>query len=233
MPTCASRPERIIKPTVIAAPSYPLTFPKDRGEHVPFGWTISDATDKVDLRRRMRKLRLIADQKEGPEAVLAILRHALAGIDAIGIEPGSIVAGYWPLGTEIDIRPLMARLCERGAICSLPVIVDGGMLAFRRWQPGDPLKEGDRGTMHPPINAPTVQPEILFVPILAVDDEGTRLGQGGGYYDRTLQALRAHHPATAVGVGYTVQHVERLPRDAGDEPMDWVLTEAGLTRVQA
>lgn len=200
---------------------------------MPFGWTISDATDKADLRRRMRKLRLIADQKEGPEAVLAILRHALAGIEAIGVKSGSIVAGYWPLGTEVDIRPLMARLCERGAVCSLPVIVENGKLAFRSWRPGDPLKDGDRGTMHPPANAPTVEPEILFVPILAVDNAGTRLGQGGGYYDRALGVLRAKRPVTAVGVGYAVQHVDRLPCDAGDQPMDWVLTEAGLTRVQA
>lgn len=199
---------------------------------MPLGWPISDATDKIDLRRRMRKLRLVADQKEGPDAVLAILRHALANVQAIGITEGSVVAGYWPLGTEIDIRPLLARLCERGAICSLPVIVANGLLAFRSWRPGDRLEDGDRGTMHPPASAPPVEPEFLFVPILAVDDEGYRLGQGGGYYDRTLQQLRACRRVTAVGVGYAVQHVNRLPRDADDQPMDWVLTEAGLTRVR-
>lgn len=197
------------------------------------GWSITNATEKGELRRRMRKLRLVADQKEGPEAVLTVLRHALAGIKAIGVGSGTIVAGYCPIATEIDIRPLMARLTERGAVCSLPVIVADGGLAFRRWQPGDSLQDGDRGTVHPPSNAPVVEPEVLFVPVLAVDDEGYRLGQGGGYYDRALAALRARRSITAIGVGYAVQHVDRLPRDAGDEPMDWVLTEAGLTQVRA
>jgi 5,10-methenyltetrahydrofolate synthetase len=200
---------------------------------VSLGWTISDATDKAALRKRMRKLRLVADQKEGPVAALAVLRHAIAGIGAIGVGEGSVVAGYWPLGTEIDIRPLLARLCECGAICSLPVIVEDGLLAFRRWQPDDSVEEGERGTMHPRADAPVVDPEFLFVPILAVDDQGCRLGQGGGYYDRTLQALRARHTVTAIGVGYTVQHVDRLPREALDQPMDWILTEAGLTQVRA
>ncbi len=197
------------------------------------GWAITNATDKTDLRRRMRALRLIADQKEGPDAVLAIMRHAVAGINALGIQAGTRVAGYWPLGTEIDIRPLLSRMWERGAVCSLPVIVEGGLLAFRRWEPGDDAEEGERGTMHPPASAPVIDPEILFIPILAVDDAGTRLGRGGGYYDRTLAALRQRHPVTAVGVGYAVQHVADLPHEPHDQPVDWVLTEAGLYRVHA
>lgn len=179
----------------------------------------------------MRKLRLIADQKEGPDAVLAVQRHALARVADLGITAGTIVAGYWPLATEIDIRPLLARLDERGAACALPAIVADSRLAFRRWRPADTVEQGPRGTWHPPATASVVEPEVLFVPLLAIDDDGFRLGQGGGYYDRVLADLRAQRKITAIGVGYALQHVARLPRDRCDQPVDWLLTEQGLQRV--
>lgn len=199
-------------------------------------WTLSaDAggagLDKAAVRKRMRQMRLVADQKQGPEAALDVLRHGINGADAIGIGAGSVVAGYWPIATELDVRPLLARLGERGAVCCLPVIGADQALLFRRWQPGEAVEEGPRGTCHPSPGAPVLDPDIVFAPMLAVDDAGRRLGQGGGYYDRTLAALRARRPVVAIAVGYAVQRVARLPAEAFDQPMDWVLTDAGLTRL--
>jgi 5-formyltetrahydrofolate cyclo-ligase len=192
--------------------------------------TIDD--EKKALRQRMRQLRLIADQKQGPDATLGLLHTALPRMAEMGLVPGVVAAGYWPIATEIDIRPLLARLADRGVVLALPVIaMEGGLLAFRRWQPVDELEEGPRGTMHPLPSQPEVRPDIVFVPLLAFDARGNRLGQGGGYYDRTLAFLRRQGPVTAVGVAYAIQRRERVPAAAGDARLDWMLTEDALLRV--
>ena len=199
------------------------------------GWSLSTAdeapSDKPALRRRMRQMRLVADQKHGPEAALAVLHHGLAGLASLGLDAGTGVAGYWPIATELDMRPLLARCHARGAVSSLPVVDAAPTLAFRRWDPEMVVEEGPRGTWHPPATADEVEPDIVFVPLLAVDDRGHRLGQGAGYYDRTLARLRATRPVTAVGVGYAVQRVAWLPSEPHDQPLQWILTEAGLERV--
>ncbi|TVR96717.1 MAG: 5-formyltetrahydrofolate cyclo-ligase [Rhodospirillales bacterium] len=186
---------------------------------------------KRKLRRRMRALRLVADQKHGPDAVLAVLHHCLAGLDRIGIRPGTVVAGYWPIVTEIDVRPLLARLIAAGASAALPVLsAPDAPLLFRRWSIADDLEDGPRGTRQPGPSAPLVIPDVVLVPLLAVDARGCRLGQGGGHYDRTLAALRADRPTVAVGVGYAIQQIDEVPAAADDQRVDWILTDAGLTR---
>lgn len=188
--------------------------------------------EKPALRKRMRALRLVADQKQGPEAALELIRVFLPHVDALGLRPGTIVAGYWPIITEIDVRPLLARLAERGMTLALPVLVDRGQaLLFRRWQPTADLEDGPLGTSHPSAAEPEVVPDVVFVPMLAYDWHGTRLGQGGGHYDRTLNHLRGRGPIIAIGVGYAAQRLARIPRSPHDEALDWVLTEDGLTKV--
>jgi len=190
--------------------------------------------EKKRLRKRMRALRLVADQKDGPGAARGVMAHLLAAVDQVGIGPGSVVAGYWPIVTELDGRPLLARLDERGVICALPVVVSAGApLQFRRWRPLDELEPGVLGTSHPSVTAPEVVPDVVLAPLLAFDGEGYRLGQGGGYYDRTLAALRSRGAVTAVGVGFAAQQVDAVPRSANDERLDWILTEEMLMQVRA
>ncbi len=187
--------------------------------------------DKAHLRRKMRSLRLIADQKQGPDAAVALMRHVLTRLDDLGIGRGSVVAGYWPIDTEIDVRPLLARLHERDVGCALPVVVGrDAPLLFRRWCPEDELEAGAHGTWHPRPSRETLRPRILFVPLLAFDRTGYRLGHGGGYYDRTLAALRAEGPTTAIGAAYAIQRADHVPRGPRDQPLDWVVTEESLTR---
>jgi 5-formyltetrahydrofolate cyclo-ligase len=160
--------------------------------------------------------------------------HLLAAVDRLGIGPGSVVAGYWPIVTELDDRPLLARLDERGVICALPVVVSANApLMFRRWRPLDDLEAGVLGTSHPPATAPEVVPDVVLAPLLAFDREGYRLGQGGGYYDRTLAFLRSRGVLTAVGVGFAAQRTDSVPRGANDERLDWILTEEMLIQVRA
>jgi 5-formyltetrahydrofolate cyclo-ligase len=190
---------------------------------------------KRALRKRMRAMRLVAEQKEGPDAALAVARLALARRGDLALGTGTIVAGYWPISTELDVRPLLARLEGAGVACALPAIEDGrDVLVFRRWRPGEDLLPGVFETRQPPPEAPLVFPDALLVPLLAVDGRGARLGHGRGWYDRTLAALRREVGSTggplAIGVGFALQVIDRVPCDAGDQPVDWILTGDRLLR---
>ncbi len=192
---------------------------------------------KQELRRRMRAMRLVADQKEGPDAALAVARLALPRRAELGLAAGAVVAGYWPIATELDVRPLLARLETAGIACALPAVEPGcDVLVFRRWRPGEELVPGIFETMQPPASAAVVAPDALLVPLLAVDRAGRRLGHGRGWYDRTLAALRqaaaGRSGPVAVGVGFAAQVVGQVPADANDQPVDWILTGEALMRCE-
>lgn len=144
----------------------------------------------------------------------------------------SVVAGYWAIGDEIDVRPLMRHLIDRGHLCALPVVTGPDRpLAFRAWTPDAEMEVGPLGTRHPAAGEDIV-PDVLLLPLLAYDDDGYRLGWGGGYYDRTLEALRQTKPGVlAVGAAFAGQRLDRLPRGPYDQPLDWILTEKGLLRI--
>jgi len=145
--------------------------------------------------------------------------------------PAPAVSGYWPMGDEFDVRPLMTRLCERGHVSALPVVVARGeALKFRRWQPGDRLTQAGFGTHEPGADAAVVVPDIVLAPLLAFDTAGGRLGYGGGFYDRTLEALRAAGRIIAVGVGYQAQWVAEIPSGDNDQKLDWIVTEERAIR---
>lgn len=193
---------------------------------------MSAVDEKAELRKRMRALRLVADQKQGPDASLELIHVFLPHVDELGLGAGTIVAGYWPIITEIDVRPLLARLAERGMVLALPVLSGRDRpLGFRRWQPTEELEEGALGTAHPPATSPELRPNVVLVPTLGYDWHGSRLGQGGGYYDRTLNHLRNEGHVIAIGVAYAAQRLAQIPCAPHDAPLDWILTEEGLTKV--
>ncbi|HSO42676.1 MAG TPA: 5-formyltetrahydrofolate cyclo-ligase [Rhodospirillales bacterium] len=189
--------------------------------------------EKQGLRVRARKMRLVADQKHGPVAAAAAASKLLSRLGDVGARPGAVFAGYWPIATEIDDRPLLARLHERGYVCALPVVVGrSAPLAFRRWAPLDELDPGEHETWQPLASAPEVVPDVVIVPLLAFDAQGWRLGQGVGYYDRTLAALRSAGTVVTVGMAYAAQRFQAVPHGPLDQPMDWLLTEQSLTRAR-
>ncbi len=147
---------------------------------------------------------------------------------ALAPPPGTAISGYWPIRDEIDPRPLLAALGERGCVCALPAIVAMDQpLEFRRWQPGDALIRGRFGTSEPAADAEIVTPAMLLVPLLAFDRRGNRLGYGAGFYDRSIAALRRAGPAVAIGLAYAGQEVDNVPHDPADVPLDWLITETG------
>tara|TARA_R110000868_G_scaffold29558_8_gene109975 strand:- start:1051 stop:1623 length:573 start_codon:yes stop_codon:yes gene_type:complete len=176
---------------------------------------------KDELRRRALVARRIAHEA-APDAGERLAAHFPFEL----LAPGAVVSGYWPLPGEIDPRPLMAALVARGACLALPVVDRPGQpLKFREWRDDDPLQRRAFGLMEPLENAPELVPDILLVPLLAIDADGNRLGFGKGYYDRTLAALRAHGAPVAVGLAYEAQIVPAVPVDVFDQPLDRVVTE--------
>lgn len=158
-------------------------------------------------------------------------RAAAAGLVAMlkrerPFEAPAVVSVFWPIKDEIDVRLLMAELSRSGCQLALPVVQGRGRpLLFRAWQPGDPLEAGVFGTLQPSAEHETVEPDALIVPLLACDEEGWRLGYGGGFYDRTLRGLRARRKVTAVGVGFNDQLLAAVPHGPDDERLDWLLTD--------
>ena len=140
--------------------------------------------------------------------------------------PGAVCAGFWPLGKEIDIRPLLVALHDRGHHVVLPVTPRRGEgLTFRRWRPGDVMVPERFGTMRPVGDV--MVPDVLLVPLLAFDAAGGRLGYGGGFYDRTLAGLPGRF---RLGCAFAAQQVDAVPVGPYDIRLDAVATEAGIIR---
>jgi 5-formyltetrahydrofolate cyclo-ligase len=143
----------------------------------------------------------------------------------IGIA-GRTVSGFIPYKSEITTIPMLDRLHRSGWQTCLPIVI--GMeepLVFRAWVPGEPLVPGAWDIPVPLETAPEVVPDVLLVPMLAFDRKGFRLGYGGGFYDRTLEKLRALKTVVAIGVAYHAQMVDEVPVGLHDAPLDYVMTE--------
>jgi len=162
-------------------------------------------------------------------AAAAVKANFLAAVE---LPPAAVVGGYWPIGTEMDVRPLLEALHERGHTCGLPVVQRGQPLTFHRWRPQDRLVRGVFGIDIPDHKSPVVTPDVFLAPLLAFDAEGMRIGYGGGYYDRTIPALRARKPLLVVGIAYAAQEVERVPTDRFDQRLDWIVTEKAARRFE-
>jgi 5-formyltetrahydrofolate cyclo-ligase len=144
--------------------------------------------------------------------------------------PDTNVSAFWPIEGEIDLRGLLDALHEAGCQSLLPVVVaPAAPLEFRQWKPGIELIKSAFGVMEPGPEAAPARPDIVIVPLLSFDDFGYRLGYGGGYYDRTLAALRADGlgPVTAAGAAFAGQRVDSCPRGPFDQRLDWIVTEDG------
>jgi 5-formyltetrahydrofolate cyclo-ligase len=153
----------------------------------------------------------------------ALTAHVLRGCPP---PPGAVVSGFWPLGEEIDIRPLLLALHDRGNAILLPVTPRrGDPLTFRGWRPGDVMVPERFGTMRP--IGDIMVPDVLLIPLLAFDSEGRRLGYGGGFYDRTLAQLPGRF---RLGCAFAAQQVDAVPAGPYDMRLDAVATETGIIR---
>ncbi|MFD2252389.1 5-formyltetrahydrofolate cyclo-ligase [Pseudochelatococcus lubricantis] len=182
------------------------------------------AEQKARLRREAlaRRDLFAADLKRVQAAAASVSDRVISDYPAM--LRGGIVAGYWPIRSELDPRPLMAALDERAVPLALPVITPDG-LVFRRWRPGLPLIDAGFGTQGPPPEAPEVDPDVLLVPLSAFDRRGNRLGYGQGNYDKAISRLSAKRPLITIGVAFDVQEIGEIPAEPHDRPLDAIVTQ--------
>jgi len=138
------------------------------------------------------------------------------------------LAFCWPHQGEFDARPLVLRLLKSGWSACLPVVVaEAAPLAFRPWTPQVPLAP-DRYGIPTPTAGDFVVPDVLLIPLVAVDERNYRIGYGGGFFDRTLAALaEGGRRATAIGVGFELARVADTLPGPHDIALDLVVTEQG------
>lgn len=181
-------------------------------------------TSKAELRHGVLAARDALDPAIRAEAATRLAAQA----EALAVPPHTIVAGYMPIRSEIDPRPLMVELAARGARLCLPAVGDDReTLIFRAWTPGDALEPASFGLSVPGPDAAELAPEVLLLPLAAFDDAGNRIGYGKGHYDRALERLEALGPRRKIGLAFALQHVTAIPAEPHDRPLDLILTEDG------
>jgi 5-formyltetrahydrofolate cyclo-ligase len=178
--------------------------------------------------RRAERRRLIAARLAMPEAARASANRAIEAALEARVPPGrvSLVGGYWPIQGEFDPLPYLRRVLDAGAKVALPIVArPGEPLEYRFWTPQTPMENGRWDIRHPAEGAP-VTPAALLVPLVGFDDARHRLGYGGGYFDRTLAAMTPR--PLAIGLAFEAQRIADLGPLAHDQPMDVIITEAGV-----
>jgi 5,10-methenyltetrahydrofolate synthetase len=191
------------------------------GHLISGGYAVDPQTARDVARfRRAERERLYALRRATP---IAEQRHMAGIVSALlgdlGLVPGDIVSGYWPIRGELDLRPWLAGLVARGVHVALPVVEERDTpLSFRLWMPGARM---ERGAWNIPVPADggVVRPHVVIAPLVGVDGAGFRLGNGGGYYDRTLALLR---PREIVGVGHDFARLRTINPMPWDIPMTLV-----------
>jgi 5-formyltetrahydrofolate cyclo-ligase len=182
------------------------------------------AAMRVQMRARRKEL-----IREHPEADWQAGDQAQALLDGLKLKRPGVAALYHASGAEMDPRPLAENLIKLGWSITLPACEEpDAPVVFRTWRPGDRLAPDAVGITSPLASAGEVVPDLVVVPLIAFDATGGRLGQGGGYYDRTLSNLRAAKGAPpAIGLAFAGQEVDVVPREDHDQKLDGVLTELG------
>ena len=179
-----------------------------------------EALRKAALDARKAFVRTLSD------ADRAVLERRLAEHLTSLFAGVSVVGGYCPLGSEISPLPAMEEARSVGAIVGYPCFSNPAK-PFR-FLAGDPLEPGPFGIMQPARRHPVVQPDLVLVPLIAVDGRGPRLGRGKGHYDRALVGLKKSG-ARLIGVGWALQRLaDTIPADDWDVPLDAFASPDGL-----
>ena len=173
--------------------------------------------------RKAERARLIEARLAMPAERRAALSEVLAArLEAeLGAPEGRVAGFYWPFRGELDLRPFIRSWTERGGAAALPVVIAKATpLEFRRWAPGDKLEKGV-WNIPVPAGGAVVGPAVVISPLVGFDGAGYRLGYGGGFYDRTLQAMAVK--PLGIGVGYELSRLPSIRPQWHDVPMDRIL----------
>lgn len=182
----------------------------------------TEKSAKAKLRADAMARRDALSDGERAMAAMALSKRGLP----VAVATDAIVAAYSPLRSEFDPRLLMMKLAAQHIELALPVVIARGeALKFRRWHLGESLVRGAFGIMEPAADMDELVPDILLVPLAAFDRVGHRVGYGAGFYDRTLEQLRAQKPVVAIGLAFSVQEVDAVAALDHDQRLDFIMTE--------
>ncbi len=188
-------------------------------------------TEKRKLRDAMQRKRMELPPHALLRASESIARH-YADHPILAFEPS--FAGYRAMRSELDVKPIFAIMERFDKQTALPRMTEQKTLEFHAWKVGDKLVRHAMGVEEPEASAPLIIPAVVLVPLLAFDGDGYRLGYGGGYYDRTMEAARKlEKPPLFIGVAYAMQELDQVPTEANDQPLDGILTELGVSMFSA
>lgn len=182
------------------------------------------------LKAKLRSERLAARDAISPEQRIEKIKAITdEGARHIELMPGVDISGFFPIKSEVDVRPLMQLLEAKGARVSVPVVIDKETIVFREWLAGVELVKTGFGTFGPGEDARVVDPRVMLVPLAAFDRVGHRIGYGAGYYDRAISKLHAKgiYPRL-IGVAFDCQEIDIVPAEEHDVALDAILTESGL-----
>lgn len=184
------------------------------------------AADAARWRKAARAQLLAARAGRDPGAGAAIADHLVRVLtDRFGGAGGMVLAAYWPIRGEPDLRPWMARQAAAGMRIALPVVTAPDQpLIFRPWSPDAPMRPGRWNIPEPDTDA-QVLPQIVLAPTVGWDAARFRLGYGGGFYDRTLAALRPR--PYAIGIGLDAGRLATIYPQPHDAALDLLVTETG------
>lgn len=197
----------------------------------PLGVDPEQARDVARWRRgertRLREARLALGVAARAEVGKAIASHLHDFLQTrFNGAKGQIFSAYWPIKGEPDLRPLMNGLHASGVTIALPIVeTKAAPLVFRRWTPETKMVRGDWNIPVPPPEADELTPDITLAPLMGWDDQGYRLGYGGGYFDRTLAVLSPR--PTTIGIGFQTAQLATIYPQPHDIALDFILTEAG------
>ena len=183
--------------------------------------TQSKSELRAELLKKRRALQT-AERTQAAQQLLGRLKNSNL------ISGNSVVAAFWPMMDEIDVRPVIHWLHEKNIVCALPCLVSVDQpLLFRQFSKDDLLAKTQLNVSQPQDHAPLVTPDIILVPTVGFDRRGYRIGMGGGFYDRTL----ATSAGKIIGIGYAVSEIENVPVEPHDIRLHAILTEKELIEI--
>ena len=182
---------------------------------------LSVSEQRNQLRKQMRAKRLALTSDEQAFAAQDIIPKSLALIERYSAQH---IAFYLPFNGEISPLALMDKLIKQDKKIYLPVLhpFSANQLLFLKYQGEAQLERNRLGILQPKLDVRNVLPlnelEMIFVPLVACDKQGNRLGMGGGFYDRTLAQAKQ---LISVGLAHQCQQIEYLPLESWDEPLSY------------
>ncbi len=186
--------------------------------------------DRQDIRTHVRHLRRGLTSEQQQQAAIHVAEHAL---NFTPIQQAKKIALFLSFDGELNTRPLIAKFWQHNQRVYLPVLhpFSKGQLLFFRYDTDTVLTPNRLGIPEPPLDirnlATLSELDVLMVPLVAFDNQGQRLGMGGGFYDRTLQNWQQHN-VLPIGLAHDCQQVEALPVADWDVPLKAIITPSKL-----